>query len=101
MFIRLEDGKAAYTSHASKKSKISFKFMEVHTSVMLPLLACPLAPFPTTFKIALTCIIVLILLERRGWTVALAARRFRSRMAGKTRHIHTRRTLERRMKLNK
>lgn len=98
----LTDGKNGHanTSNASKKSKISLWFTEVHTSVLVPLMALPLFPFLITVKISAVCILVLILLERRGWTVTLALKRIRSRVAGRVRSIRTRATLRRRSNVN-
>jgi len=89
-----------YTAHASKQSKISFKIFEAHTSVLVPLMILPVMPFMTTVKISFTCVLMLILLERRGWSLPLALKRLRSKLAGRYRKQSTRRAFARRMKLN-
>jgi hypothetical protein len=91
-------GEIVYTSHASKKSKISLKLFEAHTSVLIPLMALPVLPFMITVKIAFFTILVLILLERRGWTLGTAFKRLRSRLAGRHRSSKTRSLFSRRMK---
>lgn len=88
------------TSNASKQSKISFKVFEAHTSAMVPLALLPVFPFWGTVKIAALIILVLVLLERRGWTLPLALKRLRTRLASRVRYRNTRRTLMRRMKIN-
>jgi hypothetical protein len=100
MPITTPDGHRIITAHASKQSKVSLKLFEAHTSVLVPLMVLPVLPFLTTLKISLTCVLVLILLERRGWSLRLALKRLRSRIAGRYRHRTTRRTLIRRIKLN-
>jgi len=94
------EGGIIHTSHASKQSKISLKIIQAHTSVMLPLMAIPVFPFPITFKLAFVCVVILMLLERRGWTLILALKKIRSRLAGRIRQKNTRRTIERRIRLN-
>lgn len=93
-----ENNEVIHTSHASKQSKINLVVMEVHTSVLLPLLALPLYPSFTTLKYASLTILVMILLERRGWTLKVALKRIRSRMAGRYRRAKTRSRLVRRMR---
>lgn len=100
MPLETENGRIN-TSHASKQSKISiFKLFEVHTSAMVPLLLIPVFPFWGTVKFAVLSVLVLVLLERRGWTVSLALKRMRTRLASRVRYRNTRRTLMRRMKIN-
>lgn len=89
-----------YTSHASKKSKVSLKVFEAHTSVLVPLLVIPVLPFWTTIKYAFLTVLVLILLERRGWTLGIAAKKVRAKLAGRHRYKKTRALLQRRMKDN-
>ena len=93
-----KDGEVIHTSHASKQSKISFKLFEVHTAVLVPLLALPLAPTLTTLKYASLTILGLILLERRGWTLKVALKRMRARLAGRFRMAKTRSRLVKRMR---
>lgn len=99
MPLRTKDG-IVYTSHASKASKVSLKLFEAHTSVLVPFMALPVFPFMITLKIALAVVLVLVLLERRGWTLPLAMKRMRTRLAGRYRSIKTRRQTLRRIKLN-
>lgn len=99
MPLRTKDG-IVYTSHASKSSKVSLKLFEAHTSVLVPFMALPVFPFMITLKIALVVVLVLVLLERRGWTLPLALKRMRTRLAGRYRSIKTRRQTLRRIKLN-
>lgn len=93
-----KDGEMIITAHASKQSRISLKLFEAHTSVLVPLMLIPVFPFSITLKFAAVSILVLILLERRGWTLPIALKRLRSRLAGRYRHRKTKRTLMRRMK---
>ncbi|MCF6783404.1 hypothetical protein [Stutzerimonas stutzeri] len=93
-------GETIITAHASKSSKVSLKIFEAHTSVLVPLMVLPVLPFLTTVKVSFTCILVLILLERRGWTVGVALRRLRSKLAGKYRYRKTRHAFIRRMKID-
>lgn len=93
-----KDGEPIITAHASKQSKVSFKVFEAHTSVLVPLLALPVLPFKTTFQLAMLAILVLILLERRGWTLSIALQRMRSRLAGRVRTRKTRSLMHKRMK---
>lgn len=97
----LHDGKETIlTAHASKASKVDLKIFEAHTSVLVPMLVFPILPFWTTFKVCLACVLVLLLLERRGWTLGVAFRRLRSRFAGRYRYRKTRHTFVRRMKID-
>jgi len=93
-----KDGEQILTAHASKQSKVSFKVFEAHTSVLVPLLLLPVFPFKTTVKFALVAILILILLERRGWTLTIALQRMRSRLAGRVRYRKTRSLMNKRMK---
>lgn len=86
------------TAHASKQSKMSFKLFEAHTGALVPLLAVPLLPFMITVKIAFACILTLILLERRGWTISIALKKIRARLAGRYRFRKGRMLLIRRSK---
>tara|TARA_R110001592_G_scaffold33503_4_gene115979 strand:+ start:1740 stop:2042 length:303 start_codon:yes stop_codon:yes gene_type:complete len=86
------------TAHASKQSKMSFKFFEAHTSALVPLFLIPVFPFLITIKIAGAAILVLILLERRGWTIPIALKKTRSRLAGRYRYRKGRMSLIRRSK---
>lgn len=96
----IHEGETIITAHASKSSKVNLKIFEAHTSVLVPLMAIPILPFGTTVKISFMCVLILILLERRGWTVGVALRRMRSRIAGRYRYRKTRHTLIRRMKID-
>lgn len=98
MPLHLPNGDVIYTSHASKQSKVSIKIMEAHTSVLVPLMIVPVLPFAITVKLAAMTILVLILLERRGWTLGIALTRMRSRLAGRNRNRKTRALFVRRMK---
>ena len=101
--MELSDGKGgvAHTSHASKQSKISLKIVTLHTSAMLPLMSILIYPKLITLKVALFSVLVLILLERRGWTLGLAFKRLRSKWAGKRRYRTTKQMFHRRVKINK
>ncbi len=88
------------TAHASKQSKVNLKIFQAHTSVLIPFLAFPVLPFMSTLKVALVVVLVLVLLERRGWTLPLAMKRLRSRLAGRYRYTTTKRVIARRQKLN-
>ncbi|MBF6615582.1 MAG: hypothetical protein ITG07_02540 [Candidimonas sp.] len=94
------DGETIITAHASKASKVNLKLFEAHTSVMVPLMILPVLPFMTTVKVSFACILVLILLERRGWTLGVALRRLRSKLAGRYRYRKTRHAFIRRMKID-
>lgn len=94
------DGETVITAHASKSSKVNLKLFEAHTSVLVPLMIIPVLPFGATVKFSFCCILVLILLERRGWTIGVALRRFRSKLAGKYRYRKTRHVFIRRMKID-
>ncbi|MBA1280243.1 hypothetical protein [Stutzerimonas stutzeri] len=94
------DGETIITAHASKASKVNLKIFEAHTSVLVPLMLLPVLPFMTTVKLSFLCVLILILLERRGWTLGVALRRFRSRLAGRYRYRKTRHAFIRRMKLD-
>ncbi|MDU4254478.1 hypothetical protein [Pseudomonas sp.] len=91
-------GETVITAHASKKSKVNLKLFEAHTSVLVPLMLLPVFPFWITLKFVAACVLVLILLERRGWTIGIALKRMRSRFAGRYRYRKTRHTLTRRLK---
>lgn len=91
------EGNTIITAHASKKSKVNLKLFEAHTSVLVPLLIIPVLPFWITVKAACFSILVLILLERRGWTLSIALKRLRTSFAGRYRFKKTRRSLQRRM----
>ncbi len=93
-------GETVITAHASKASKVNLKLFEAHTSVLVPLMILPVLPFWTTVKISLACVLVLILLERRGWTLGVALQRLRTRFAGRYRYRKTRQTLIRRIKID-
>lgn len=100
MPLTTRDGETIITAHASKASKVSLKIFEAHTSVLVPLMILPVLPFGFTLKISLFCVLVLILLERRGWTLGVALQRLRTRFAGRYRYRKTRQTFIRRMKLD-
>lgn len=89
----IKDGEVIITAHASKQSKVSLKIFEAHTSVLVPLLLIPVLPFAITIKWAAISIIVLILLERRGWTLPTTLKRMRSLIAGRYRSRKNRRDL--------
>ncbi|EKY4114565.1 IcmT/TraK family protein [Pseudomonas aeruginosa] len=93
------NGKKALSAHASKQSKIDFKIFTAHSSAMVPFGMILIYPSWLTFKIAVTSTLVLVLLERRGWTLGLAVKRIRSKLAGKSRHAMTRQRFNRRMRL--
>ncbi|MDH0959063.1 hypothetical protein EGJ86_19425 [Pseudomonas sp. o96-267] len=100
MPLKTKDGEIVLTSHASKSSRVNLKLFEAHTSVLVPLLAIPVLPFGTTIKVSAICVLVLILLERRGWTLGVALRRMRSRLAGRYRYRVTRHMILRRLKID-
>lgn len=80
------EGSKIITAYASKQSKLDFKIIEVHTSVMVPLVMLPVMPFLSTLKFAAVCIFILVILERRGWTAGIGLRRIRSWLAGRYRN---------------
>lgn len=80
-----KNGEVILTSHASKQSKVSLKIVEAHTSVLVPLLLIPIFPFMITIKTAGASVLVLVLLERRGWSLPIALKRLRSLLAGRYR----------------
>jgi hypothetical protein len=94
-----EDG-PVIAAHASKQSKISFKVFEAHTSAMIPVLLLPVFPFLITLKFVAVSFFALVLLERRGWTLGVAYKRLRTRLAGKYRYRSTTRAILRRHKIN-
>lgn len=109
MPLNMPDGETVITAHASKTSKIKLIFFEVHTSVLLPLMAIPLMLFtlvidPALFQMVLMgcigTIFVLIILERRGITLAIGLKRLRARLAGRHRHSTSRGRVLRRRRLN-
>ena len=96
MIITNKDGLAVNTAYASKQSRLSLgRMFSVHTSVLVPLLALPILPFMITLKVSLYAIIVLIILERYGYTLNVALRKMRSLLAGRDRTIHSRRWYQR------
>jgi hypothetical protein len=90
-----EKGEIFNTSFSSKQSKIGIRAFEVHTSVLVPLGILPVLPFWPTVKVCSLIILILVLLERRGWTVPYTYKRFRRWLAGPHRSRHTRRKLRR------
>ena len=81
------NGEEVITAHASKQSKISvLKMFEAHTSVLIPFGALPLFPGWFMVKTCFVAVLVLVLLERRGWTVSLALKKLRARLAGRYRY---------------
>lgn len=92
------EGETVITAHASKKAKINLKLFEAHISVLVPLMIIPVLPFWITVKISLLCVLVLVLLERRGWTIGVALRKLRTAFAGRFRQRNTRHTLIRRIR---
>ncbi len=88
------------TAHASKKSKVSLGFFEAHTSVLIPLLALPMFPFLITLKLSGAAVLALVLLERRGITLGVAAKKLKSSLSGRYRYAQTRQKMIRRIKLN-
>lgn len=99
MPLKTNEG-SVITAHASKQSKISLKIFEAHTSVLVPLLILPVLPFWSTLKFSMLMVLILVLLERRGWSLPVALKKLRSRLAGRYRYRRTRRALARRIKLN-
>lgn len=103
------DGETIITAHASKTSKINLILFEAHTSVLLPLMALPAFLFTLTISTTLfkmlvyTCLImvvVLIILERRGITLATGLKRLRARTVSRNRHTTSVGRFKRRLKLN-
>lgn len=95
MILKTEKGEDINSAFCSKQSKVSFKFVEAHTSVLVPLLTLPVAPFPITLKICGCIVLGLVLLERRGWTVMYTLKRIRRTFAGPFRTKHTKRKMAR------
>jgi hypothetical protein len=91
MILRTEKGELVNTAFVSKQSRISLKVIEAHTSVLVPFLILPIAPFWITLKACFITVLVLVLLERRGWTVSYALKRIRRAFAGAYRTKNTRR----------
>lgn len=91
MILKTEKGELVNTAFASKQSRVSLKVIEAHTSVLVPFMVLPVAPFMITLKLCTATVFVLILLERRGWTVAYALKRLRRKFAGAYRTKNTRR----------
>lgn len=92
------EGEEVLTAHASKQSKVSvFKMFEAHTSVLIPFAILPVFPFWITFKIACAAVLILVLLERRGWTVSIAFKKLRSRLAGRYRYRNGKKQMIRRV----
>lgn len=95
MLLTTPKGELVNTAFVSKQSKISFKVLEAHTSVLVPLLVLPVLPFMITVKVCLCVIVVLVVLERRGWTVMYALKRLRRFFAGPFRTKTTNRKMAR------
>jgi hypothetical protein len=95
MILTTPKGEAVNTAFVSKQSKISLKVVEAHTSVLVPLLILPVLPFWITVKVCLCVIVVLVVLERKGWTVMYALKRFRRFLAGPFRTKKTNRKMAR------
>lgn len=95
-----DDDGPVIAAHASKQSKISFKIFEAHTTAMIPVLLLPVFPFLITVKLVAASFVALVLLERRGWTLGVAYKRMRTRLAGKYRYRLTKRAILRRLKIN-
>ncbi|WP_219096300.1 hypothetical protein [Pseudomonas sp. UMAB-40] len=95
MILKTEKGESVNTAFASKQSRISIKIFEAHTSVLVPFMVLPVAPFWITVKICFWVVLALVLLERKGWTVSYTLKRLRRYFAGSYRTKHTRRKLAR------
>lgn len=95
MILRTDKGEEVNTAFASKQSRINLKIIQAHTSVLVPLLIIPVAPFPITVKISFLTIVVMILCERKGWTISMMLKKLRQKLAGHYRTKHTRRKLKR------
>lgn len=95
MILRTDKGEEVNTAFASKQSRINLKIFQAHTSVLVPLLIIPVAPFPITVKISFLTIVVMILCERKGWTISMMLKKLRQKLAGHYRTKHTRRKLKR------
>lgn len=95
MILKTAKGEEINTAFASKQSRISIKVIEAHTSVLVPFMVLPVAPFPITAKICFWVVLALVLLERKGWTVSYTIKRLRRYFAGTYRTKHTRRKLAR------
>lgn len=95
MILPTEKGEHVNTSFASKQSRVSIKFFEAHTSVLVPFMVLPVAPFWFTVKLCFWVVLALVLLERRGWTVSYTLKRVRRYFAGTYRTKHTNRKLAR------
>lgn len=88
-------GEVINTAFCSKQSRISIKIFEAHTSVLVPFLIYPCLPFYPVFKACFFTVLLLVLLERRGWTVSYAFKRLRRKFAGAYRTKQTRRKMAR------
>lgn len=97
------------TAHASKTSKISLGLFEAHTSVLIPLMVIPAMLFLTIFSwglflkvlyLCLGAVVVLIILERRGITLATGIKRMRTKLVSRNRYSSSRARMARRRKLN-
>ncbi|MNJ66335.1 hypothetical protein D3C77_624050 [compost metagenome] len=95
MILATRKGELVNTAFVSKQSKISLKVIEAHTSVLVPLLILPILPFWTTLKVSMCIVAVLVLLERKGWTVMYAYKRIRRFFAGPYRTKSTKRKMAR------
>lgn len=95
MILETAKGEPVNTAFVSKQSKISFKIFEAHTSVLVPMLILPVLPFWPTLKICMCVVVVLIVLERRGWTVMYTLKRIRRIFAGPFRTKTTNRKMAR------
>lgn len=104
-----QDGELIITAHASKTSKINLLFFEAHTSVLIPILAIPFSLVLLQVSVSawlwaqlglLMAIVVLIILERRGITLATGMKRIRSRLMSRNRHETSKGRFRRRIKLN-
>jgi hypothetical protein len=95
MILPTEKGEPVNTAFASKQSRISIKIFEAHTSVLVPFMVLPVAPFWFMVKLCFWVVLALVLLERRGWTVSYTLKRVRRYFAGAYRTKHTNRKLAR------
>lgn len=95
MIFENAKGEQINTAFVSKQSKISFKIIEAHTSVLVPLLILPVLPFMITLKVCTFVVMALIVLERRGWTVMYTLKRIRRYFAGPFRTKSTNRKMAR------
>jgi len=95
VILKTAKGEKVNTAFASKQSRINLKIIQAHTSVLVPLLIIPVAPFLITVEVSCSTIVVMILCERKGWTISMMLKKLRQKLAGHYRTKHTRRKLKR------